>query len=339
MMVKLFDKDMTLLKVFDNYMELIVTQELDLGYKTLQMQLPYSITGLQEEQKVEVDGYVYVIKEINMGQQLYYQVYCKPYFSDLLSKRIDSLTGYNRLLEDCLREVISDTTWSYVIESPVVGSFTINLHQKTAIEALDALKKLYQFDYFFDTKNKIIHIWKQRIGKDILYVLDSDNLRYCKSQSNTYNLITRLIPVGKDGVLINQVNGNCAWVEDFGYTDEVIIGYWFQSSIQNADDLLSLAKDRIKDISRPKTSYRIQLIEVPPDARVGDIILIIDKIKNIQTQQQIKKIVIYYNEFQNSYIEAGSILTSFDDIYKDFKDAQDIVNEDTLRNLRELNIL
>jgi hypothetical protein len=35
MMVKLFDKDMTLLKVFDNYMELIVTQELDLGYKTL----------------------------------------------------------------------------------------------------------------------------------------------------------------------------------------------------------------------------------------------------------------------------------------------------------------
>jgi uncharacterized protein YegJ (DUF2314 family) len=56
--------------------------------------------------------------------------------------------------------VISDTTWSYVIESPVVGSFTINLHQKTAIEALDALKKLYQFDYFFDTKNKIIHIWK-----------------------------------------------------------------------------------------------------------------------------------------------------------------------------------
>lgn len=338
MIVKLLDKDMSFIRYFDSYNELIVTEELDTGYKTLQLQLPYSEGPIYEEQKVEFDNYVYVIKEVNMESQSYYQIYCKPYFSGLLNKRIDSLTGYNMLLEDCLSNILAETGWTYAIYSNVPGSFTVNIQQKTVIETLSAIKKLFQFDYFFDTKNKVISIWNKKESKTVNFVLDSTNLRFCKCQSNTYDLVTRLIPIGKDGISITQVNGNCAWVENFDYTDEVIVGYWVQSSVKNADDLLSLAEDRIKDISRPKTSYKIQLTQIPQDIEVGDSIFIVDKIKCIQTLQRVKKKVVYYKNIENSYLEVGSLLPSFDDIYKEFREAQKIVNDDTLRNLRELNL-
>lgn len=338
MIIKWFDKDMTFLKSFDNYQEAIITQELQTGYKTVQLLIPYSLGMFQEEQKIELDNYLYVIKEVNTNNSNYYEAYCKPYFSDLLSKSIDNLAGYNMVLNDCLQMVFEGTEWTYRIEDSIAGSYTINIQNKTALDALASLKQLYQFSYFFDTKNKIVIFWKNKRNVATVLAIDSTNLRNCLSQSNTYSLVTRLIPIGKDGVTIHRVNNNSPWVEDFSYTNEIITGYWVSSSTKNIADLLTLAQAKIADLAKPQISYKIKLTELSEAIQVGDSIHVIDKIKNINSIVQVQKVVKYLNNKNQSYLEAGALLPSFDNIYNDFKDAQKHVNENTLQNLTELNL-
>ena len=61
MVFKVFDKDMTYLFGISEYKDLRITEELETGYKVAQFSLPYTILVV-EEQKIEIDGYMYVIK-------------------------------------------------------------------------------------------------------------------------------------------------------------------------------------------------------------------------------------------------------------------------------------
>lgn len=338
-MLKLYDKKMNFIKTIADYQELQITEELETGYKIAQFHLPYEVGLVQEEQKIEIDEYMYVVKEVNMEENDYYEVYCKPYFGKLLSKHIDSLTGYAYSLAYCLKEVLDETDWGYQLEEPITGSYTVNIERMSALDAISNLKGLYNVDFAFDTKSKIIRVWNKRGDYKETFFFNETNLRQCKVQSNTYDLITRLIPIGKDGATINLVNNNCTWVEDYSYTDEVIVGYWVNSSVKNSDDLLKLAKDKIDIYSKPQTTYKINVTALHSSLSVGDSIRIIDEIKGVDRIERIAKIVYFPQKQEESFIECGNPLVSFDDIYKSLEEAQKVVNKDTLRNLTELNKL
>lgn len=317
--------------------EATITEDLSLGYKTLKISLPITERIIKEQEKLEVEDYLYVVKEVNIESESYYTVYCKPYLGDLLAKNIPNIDGPNMTLEDCLRPVLEDTSWHYVIFEDVFGRRAINISDITAVDAIDTLKRLFQFEYFLDTKKKELQIWKTRSSNRFDFVIDSMNLRSCRCQSNTYNLVTRLIPIGKNGITINSLNDGKLWVEDYSYTKDIIVGYWVNSDITTVDDLLSIAEERIKAVAQPQTSYQIKLTNLP-SIQIGDRILIVDKIRNITHENRVQKIVRYTNRPDKSYIDVGDPRVSFDDIYKDFKTAQKLVNEGTLKNLTELNI-
>lgn len=78
-----------------------------------------------------------------------------------------------------------------------------------------------------------------------------------------------MIPIGKNGAAINLVNGSM-WVENYDYTDEIIVGYWVNSSVENADDLLKLAQDKIEIYSKPQTTYKINITALHSSLAVGD---------------------------------------------------------------------
>lgn len=337
-MLKLYDKQMNFIKTIAEYSELQITEELNTGYKVAQFQLPYEVGLVQEEQKIEINDYLYVVKEVNMEDNDYYEVFCKPYWGKLLGKHIDSLTGYSYSLQTCLDEVLAETDWTYKFEQAVSGVYTVKIERKSALDAIAALKQLYNVDFAFDTKNKVIHIWNTRGEYKETFFFNETNLRQCKVQSNTYDLITRLIPIGKNGAAINLVNGSM-WVENYDYTDEVIVGYWVNSSVENADDLLKLAQDKIEIYSKPQTTYKINITALHSSLAVGDKIRVIDEIKGVDRVERIAKIVHYPTREEESYVELGNPLVSFDNIYKSMQEAQKAVNEDTLRNLTEINKL
>lgn len=335
MVFKLYDKNMNYLTGISEYKDLRISEELETGYKVAQFSLPYNILVV-EEQKIEIDDYLYVIKEVNMEDLGLYDVYCRPYFGKLHSKHIDSITGYNMAFPDIMNKILEETDWSVVVAPDLTGSFQMNLHRKSAIEAIELVGQLFQAEYKFDTKNRVIYAYNKRgkIGGNV--VLDNTNLLKCQVQSNTYDLITRLIPIGKDDTTIGLVNNGQLWVENFQYTKEIIVGYYVDSNCANADDLLKIARSKVLETGQPQSTYKLFLIDFPLDVQVGDEVRVIDKVRGLDTVKRVSKTVIYPSTPEESYIQLGSLEVSFDKIYKDFKKAQDIVNEDTLRSINEI---
>lgn len=337
MIVRLYDKDMTPLQNFSSIRNIEISEELDTGYRTIQFQLPYSIGYVREEQKIEVDGYMYVIKEVNAEDFDCYTIYGKPYFGSLLGKRVDCYTSYRASFSQCLDEFLDGTDWTYDCKDTINGCYTVKIENSTALEAIDLIRQLYQVELYFDTKEKNIEVYDERGSYKGVYVMDVNKLHECQVQSNTYDLVTRLIPIGKDGMTIQRVNNNCLWLENYDYTTEKIVGYYVDSSIENAADLIDVAQDKLDDISKPATSYKIKLSSFPFELNVGDSIKIIDRIKGVTDIQRIQKKVDCPDKLNDGYIEVGSLQVSFDNIYKDLESAQKVVNDDTLRNLTELN--
>lgn len=335
MVFKLYDKNMNYLTGISEYKDLRISEELETGYKVAQFSLPYNILVV-EEQKIEIDDYLYVIKEVNMEDLGLYDVYCRPYFGKLHSKHIDSITGYNMAFPDIMNKILEETDWSVVVAPDLTGSFQMNLHRKSAIEAIELVGQLFQAEYKFDTKNRVIYAYNKRgkIGGNV--VLDNTNLLKCQVQSNTYDLITRLIPIGKEDITIGLVNNGQLWVENFQYTKEIIVGYYVDSNCANADDLLKIARSKVLETGQPQSTYKLFLIDFPLDVQVGDEVRVIDKVRGLDTVKRVSKTVIYPSTPEESYIQLGSLEVSFDKIYKDFKKAQDIVNEDTLRSINEI---
>lgn len=117
----------------------------------------------------------------------------------------------------------------------------------------------------------------------------------------------------------------------------MIVKVWRNSSTVLADDLYDLALYQIDRDSRPQITYKILSESLTFDVELGDFITIWNKIQNTREEVRINKIVDNTQSKELSYIECGSRTVSFDDIYKDLKDGQSIVNDDMLRNLTELN--
>lgn len=337
MVFKWYDKDMTYLRAISEYKGLRITEELETGYKVAQFSLPYNVF-VTEEQKLEIDGYLYVIKEVNMEGLGLYNVYCKPYFGKLLSKHIDSITGFNMAFPNVMATILEETDWTCEIAPDLTGSFQLDLHRMTALDAIQAVATLFQAELYFDTKAKVIYAYNKRgqSGKSI--VLDGSNIRQqrCKVQSNTYDLVTRLIPIGKKDVTIGLVNNGQLWVENFDYTTEIITGYYIDSNCENADDLLKIAKAKVAEVGLPQTSYKLYLADLALDLNLGDSVRVIDNTRHIDTIKRVEKKVVYPAQSESNYVELGSTEVSFDKIYKDLKDAQKIVNDDTLRTINEI---
>lgn len=335
-MIKLYDKNMKYITSFTSYKNLKVIESLDTGYKTAQFQAPYTIGKLVEEQKVEINDYLFVIKEVNMTSNDVYDVFCKPYFSDLSKKFVDNLIGYNMNFKNIMDNLLFDTTWSY--SGNIVGAFTMDLHNMTLLEALDNVAKLFNCVLFYNTKAKHIEVKPlfPQIAAATSFTLTPDNIGSCKIQSNTYDLITKMIPIGKDMVTINAVNEGQAAIENHQYTDEVIVGYYINTSIYNPDDLLKTAQQKLEEVSRPSVSYKIQCNQLSK-VQIGDRVRVIDSIKGVDLILYVREKVSFPLEPGEDYIELGDTPVSFDSIYKDFKKAQDIVMKDTLRSLSILS--
>lgn len=334
MVFKLYDKDMSYLTAISDYQDLQISEELEAGYKIAQFSVPISYR-VHEEQKIEIDDYLYVIKEVNLLDKGLFEVYCKPYLGGLQSKFIDSLSGYGLSLQDCLTQLVDGTGWSFYIYE-VYGAFQVDIQRMVAFDAIQTVGKLFQVEMKYDTLNKIIYCYSKRQLHSDKFLLSGANLGECRIQSNTYDLVTRLIPIGGKDVTITQVNDGCAWVENHDYTDEVITAYWVNSQIDNPDDLLKTAKAKIKELGIPATTYRIMLAEFDQPLEVGDQVRVIDDFRQLDTVKRVQKTVIYPDQPDKSFIELGSLQVSFDKLYKDWQSASKIVSEDTLRDLSAL---
>lgn len=172
---------------------------------------------------------------------------------------------------------------------------------------LKTLTEEYGLEKWFDSKNKIVHIYDRR-GKDLgAYYSNELRLKQLSKQSNTYDFATRIIPIGKDGLTIRSINGGKTFLENFSYSNKIITAVWINEDIDVSEKLKAAAEDHLNEICQPRASYKLKLTDLGNDVEIGDNILLVDKIKNIKQKQRVVKITRYPLAPEKSTLEISNL--------------------------------
>lgn len=130
------------------------------------------------------------------------------------------------LLEQVANNVLQQTMWKIKwIDPDLTGDnakfrFFDFSDELTVLEALYEIAEEFQSIIEFDTENREIYFHHQdNYGRDKRYLLSHN--RYLKTIQNEVKpneIITRIVPVGKDGITINERNATGSpYLQDFSY--------------------------------------------------------------------------------------------------------------------------
>lgn len=315
-MFKIYDKNHNFLKMLgDGCRNIYTTETISTGFRTLCFDVPCQeeyINLIDEENYVETADYNYIIKEILADKNDFITVKCGPDIEEIQGTIFMIFDCFDKNLAQAYEYCLSATGWTVDYQSK---DKSVVVYQEANTNAYDMINKIaeeYRQERWFDTKNKVLHIY-DRMGSTDPTAYYSNELKLIKlnKQSSTYNYATVLYPIGKDGLTISSVNNNKPYLENFNYSNKYIEKIWINEDYDIPEELMRAGQQFLDSIAEPKASYKIKLNDLGGDAGLGDNILIIDNIKKIKQKQRIVKIVRYPKAPENDSIELSNQQVDF----------------------------
>ena len=332
-MFKIFDRNHKQIDILENPYNAIITDELN-GIGELKFTVPITYKKLQLEGYVQVkDGHEYVIKEITTeGRER--NVHCVLNIEELLGMVHTTFTSKENNLNDTMKIILNGTTWTHVNNS--TRTYTRNLYGTvvSSYHMLQLMSTVFDVEFYFDTHKKIVYI-VDRVGEDNgTYFINDLNLKQLSQDTHTHNLITRVIPLGKDNLNISEVNGGKMWLENHTYSNKIIYGVWQVTDYDNATKLKEDAQRYLNEMAIPYESYEIQVTDISklannPDFRyeLGDVITIIDNLTETRIKQRIYRKVYNLQDPDADIINIASKDKSFEDYYKRMQTVADMTDK------------
>ena len=205
-MFKVFNRKHQQVDILENPQSPVIVDELN-GLGELSFSVPTKYNHLELEGYIQVEGgHEYVIKEITI-QGMIREVKCVLNIEEILGMIHTTFYSKDNDINDTMKIILNGTSWSFVNES--TKTYTRNLYGKatSSYNMLQLLSTVFDIEFYFDTANKVVHI-VDKVGADKgVYFMSNLNLRQLNHDSHTHQLITRVIPIGKDGLTIEDVNG------------------------------------------------------------------------------------------------------------------------------------
>ena len=346
-MFKVFDRNHKQIDILENPYNAINTDELN-GIGELKFTVPITYKKLQLEGYVQVKGgHEYVIKEITTeGRER--NVHCVLNIEELLGMVHTTFTSKENNLNDTMKIILNGTTWTHVNNS--TRTYTRNLYGTvvSSYHMLQLMSTVFDVEFYFDTHKKIVYI-VDRVGEDNgTYFINDLNLKQLSQDTHTHNLITRVIPLGKDNLNISEVNGGKMWLENHTYSNKIIYGVWQVTDYDNATKLKEDAQRYLNEMAIPYESYEIQVTDISklannPDFKyeLGDVITIIDNLTETRIKQRIYRKVYNLQDPDADIINIASKDKSFEDYYKRMQTVADmtdkVINTDGTINSEAIN--
>lgn len=266
---------------------------------TLSFSLPGEFRDLIElEKKVSTPHGDYIIKDYLKGDEI--EVTCKQDNTDLLADHRVNIVLSAKSLSENMAELLENTGWT-AKGTDTTERRGLTLNQVNVFEAIKALVDKYGAEFRLDTKNKVVH-YGVELGEDKgVYFAEDLNLTKIEERGESYDIITRLIPIGFNGLSINSVNGGKDYIENKKYSDKTITKYWRDERYTNVDNLFSDGQKLLNKLSTPRIVYDVDVRDLSYLSKyailaydIGDKVKIISK--DIQQKHRIIKTVEYLNE-------------------------------------------
>jgi len=235
-------------------------------------------------------------------------------------------TGFETIevtAEECCGVAVAGTEWK-VVSCEVTKKRTVRIEQKwSGWDVVQQVITTYRCEIVFNSIKKEISIY-EKVGQDRgAYFIERLNLKRLQIQSNSYDFCTRLIPVGKDGLMLNIEGKN--YIENHQYSKKVKTMTWKDERYTTAESLQEDAEAKLEELSKPYRSYTADVINLAEQSEeykevfsigLGDTVLLVSKSTGIRESHRIVKMYQYPQTKEKNKVELANTRLSFEEIQK-----------------------
>jgi len=323
--------------------------KIELDIKDDDKKLHFSITNdyeVREEDYLTCFGGEWVVKEVNRDT-LVTSIIAVHNIEKLTNTPVSSIRTESLTLSETLTVFFSslDTldlggNWSYLISTDIVLDVPLSTRRRTIdmrrVMAFDVLKSIadtWFLELSFDTLNKVVIFHKQRGEDKGVYFTSQLNLRKISVESDTYDFVTQIIPIGKDDLNIASVNGGSILVTNFDYSDKALTKYWVDNRYTDPNHLKEDAISKLVELAKPMKTYSCDIIDLSSTTHpilaygIGDTVTIINEHLGIRDVQRIVKMTVYPYNLEENRAELANRRAKFDELQNQLIDTRDSVSQ------------
>lgn len=279
--------------------------------------------AIKEEAYIRTDKDEFVIKQVEPSGE-WYKCTGTLNVEELESKQYPSgFETVEKKVGECLEEAVAGTGWS-VARCDVTKKRTIRIEQNcSAWDVAQQAITTYRCEMVFDSILKTISIYEKHGADRGAYFIERLNLKRLQIQSNSYDFATRLIPVGKDGMMLD-INGK-NYLENYQYSRKVKTMTWKDERYTDIESLKEDAEAKLDEISKPYKSYTADVVNLAEQSEehkevfsigLGDTVLLISKSTGIRESHRIVKFYEYPQTKEKNKVELANTRLSFEEVQK-----------------------
>ena len=341
-MIKLYGLDHAPIRGLKNYKDYHIESTLSSGDKVLYVSVPINEgKDIRTEMYLHTPDQEYVIKEIiDATHDGYRDIVAKLNLEDLAGKSFDRFDSTEQTLPACIALALVGTGWT-VGECEIKKKRTIRMTNSSAKEVIEQACKTYSAEVLYDTKHRKVSFYEE-VGEDRgVYFSDQLNMKRLSRQINSHEFYTMIIPVGKDGLTIESINNGVVYLENHQYSSKKLVYRWKDERYTNPESLMEDAARKLNDLSRPKTSFLADIVDLSEvkggkygvlDYHLGDTVTILSKELGTREKQRIVGLDAYPDEPYRNTAEISNTVLSFEEYAKRAQDAANAVGNITNDN-------
>lgn len=321
-MFKVFDRKKKQLDLLENPISPVIVNELG-GIGELTFSVPSTYKHLELEGYIQVENdHEYVIKEI-VTHGTNRDVVCMLNIEEVLGMAWSKFISRDNTLMKCAELVLNGTGWRVIDKSSCKVKRNLYGTVTNSYNLLQMMCTVYNVEFIFDTYNKTV-TFVDKVGKDAgVYFINDINLKQLNVDTHTHKYITRVIPVGKDGLTIESVNNGKNYLENKTYTDKNIYGIWQSDKHDNPKALMDDARRFLDEMAIPYETYEVLVDDLYAlkgydefKYGLGDVVTIIDGDTETRIQQRIIQRTYNLLEPDKDTIHIANKDATFEDYYK-----------------------
>lgn len=321
-MFKVLDRKRKQLDILESPISPIITAELG-GIGELTFSVPSTYKHLELEGYIQVENdHEYVIKEI-VTHGTNREICCMLNIEEIVGMAWSTFISKNQDVYKTALQILNGTGWRVVNNSTTTE--TRNLYGKAtnSYNLLQLMCTVFNVEFTFDTYEKIVYI-VDRVGNDCgTYFINDLNLKQLNIDTHTHKYITRVIPIGKDGLQITSVNDGRNYLENKTYCDKNIYGIWQSDKHDDPAKLKADAQRFLDEMAVPYETYEVLVDDLYAlkgydEFRygLGDIVTIIDGVTETKIKQRVIQRTYNLQEPDKDTIHIANKDMSFEDYYK-----------------------
>lgn len=282
------------LGVLDEVISCFITEELNGDYE---LELEYSAKGrkskyLEEWNIIKADGQlfrIYRVEKISKEIKTI-KVWAKHIFYDLLYYFIEDSRAVNCSIKTAMEKALpGDVSTIYKVDSDIILANTIYFVQTNPVEAMFGIIKRWKCGEI-KRDNFDIKILKQ-IGKDSgVLIAQGKNILGIKFNSDTKDVVTKLYPVGYNGIKLTKKYINIPnWNSDKYPPFPIVKKIQFKEA-EDEVTLRVMTKESIKTIGLSKVNIEVDFIELSKTKEY-------EKYKHLQKVNVGDRVIVRYKDF------------------------------------------